>query len=222
MPPQSPPSRPEAADDLPLTSLQKGPHAALVSLNAVRALALLPPVGWQDEWAAQCSAHARYLVRADRAEHRQDPANPHHSTAGEACAHGHYFVSSQRDSGPERAVGYWATGPFHLPQLLDPRLKQVAFGEAHDPAGTMQSAGVLDVRRGLSGQAAYPVRFPAPGTVTPFREAARHEWPDPLPACRYRAPAGAPIARLAGPGVAVSAGALKVDGQPVAACLLTS
>ncbi|GGK25853.1 hypothetical protein GCM10008955_19490 [Deinococcus malanensis] len=119
-------------------------------------------------------------------------------------------------------MGYWATGPFHLPQLLDPRLKVVAFGEAHDPAGAMRSAGVLDVRRGLLGQAAYPVRFPAPGTVTPYREAARYEWPDPLPGCRYRAPAGAPVALLAGSDVTVSAAALKVNGQAVDACLLTA
>lgn len=214
------PSPPQAAPPRP--SPQHRSAAALASLNAVRALARLPPVDWQDDWAAQCAAHARYLVRADRAEHRQDPASPHHSEAGEACAHGHYFVSSQQTSGPERAVGYWATGPFHLPQLLDPRLKVVAFGEAHDPAGATQSAGVLDVRRGLSGQGAYPVRFPAPGTVTPYREAARYEWPDPLPGCGYRAPAGAPVALLAGPDVTVSAAALKVNGQPVAACLLTA
>ncbi|WP_189007455.1 CAP domain-containing protein [Deinococcus malanensis] len=224
------PSVPEPTPDLPSAPRaatsplppQQHPSAALASLNAVRALAQLPAVGWQDDWAAQCAAHARYLVRADRAEHRQDRSSPHHSEAGEACAHGHYFVSSQPPSGPERAMGYWATGPFHLPQLLDPRLKVVAFGEAHDPAGAMRSAGVLDVRRGLLGQAAYPVRFPAPGTVTPYREAARYEWPDPLPGCRYRAPAGAPVALLAGSDVTVSAAALKVNGQAVDACLLTA
>ncbi|MFC4638494.1 CAP domain-containing protein [Deinococcus hohokamensis] len=198
--------------------------AALSAVNRVRTLAGLAPVSWQSAWAAQCAAHARYLVKADRAEHREDPASPYRSAQGEACAHGHYFVSSQPASGATRALGYWATGAFHLPQLLHPGLRQVALGEAHDAAGSFESAAVLDVRRGLTqdGPAPYPVRFPAPGATSPYREAARQEWPDPLSGCGYAAPAGAPIALLLGPGPAVQAAALKVNGQPVEACLLTA
>lgn len=199
------------------------PALGLLDVSAVRRLAALPPVATDGAWTAQCRAHAQYLVRADRGEHREDPASPYRTPAGEACAHGHYFVSSRSASGPEQALAYWAAGPFHLPQLIDPRLKRVALGVAHDAAGVVQSAVVLDVRRGLSGPGTYPVRFPAPGMHSPLREAARSEWPDPLPACAgYAAPVGAPMALLLGPGREVQAAALKVNGKPAPACLLTA
>ncbi|WP_309570239.1 CAP domain-containing protein [Deinococcus sp.] len=196
--------------------------ASLGSVNAVRILAALPAVARTPEWDAQCAAHARYLVKADRGEHREDPASPYRSAAGEACAAGHYFVSSQPASSADRAVMYWATGAFHLPQLIDPRLTRVAFGGAHDGAGGVQSAAVLDVGRGLTGTGKYPVRFPAPGRVSPYTTAASSEWPDPTPSCAgYAAPLGAPVALLLGPGGRATGAAIKVNGRPVAACLLT-
>ena len=76
------------------------PAPSLLDVNAVRRLAALPPVGTDAAWAAQCRAHAQYLVRTDRGEHREDLASPHRTPAGEACAHGHYFVSSQAAAGP--------------------------------------------------------------------------------------------------------------------------
>lgn len=195
----------------------------LDSLNAVRRLAGLPPVGRNSAWQAQCGAHARYLALADRGEHREDPASPYRTADGEACAHGHYFVSSQPASGAARAMTYWATGAFHLPQLLDPRLTSAAFAVAHDTSGDVQSAAVLDVRRGLTGQAVYPVRFPASGRVSPLSTAARFEWPDPIPGCAgYAHPVGAPVALLLGYGQSVRSAAIKVNGKPVAACLLTA
>lgn len=226
-PSPAPTSTPPGPATTPPPPASAGP-TALRALNQVRALAHLPAVAWQPDWAAQCAEHARYLVRADRAEHREDPLSPYRTAQGEACAQGHYFVSAQPDSAALRALAYWATGAFHLPQLLDPRLRQVALGEAHDQQGAFESAVVLDVRRGLSpgrvaaGQAPYPVRFPAPASQSPYREAAQEEWPDPLPGCGYAAPAGAPVALLLGPGGEVQEAALKVNGQPVAACLLSA
>ncbi|WP_221088195.1 CAP domain-containing protein [Deinococcus aquaedulcis] len=199
--------------------------AALAPLNAVRRRAGMAPVKLQAAWAPGCAAHARYLVREDRAEHRQDPKSPYHSAAGEACAPGHYFVSSQPDSGAGRAVGYWASGAFHLPQLLDPRLTQVALGVAHDGRGALRTAVVLDVRRGL-GKAAgrYPVRYPAPGATGPGGPAAAGEWPDPTAGCAGLAGTpGAPVALLLGPdGPAVRSAQVWVNARPQPACLLTA
>ncbi|MFT2720707.1 CAP domain-containing protein [Deinococcus sp. A31D244] len=200
---------------------------ALALLNSLRAGAGVGAVQAEPGWQAGCAAHARYLVRADRAEHREDPASPFRSAAGEACAPGHYFVSSQPGSDLRRALSYWVGGAFHLPQLLDPRLTRVAFGEAHDAGGAFQSAAVLDVRRGLSapdGQT-YPVRYPGPESgldlaVAPAGASAS-EWPDPLVHCGLNE-AGAPVALLMGPGVTVRGASLKVNGQPVPACLLSA
>ncbi|GGN36076.1 CAP domain-containing protein [Deinococcus daejeonensis] len=196
----------------------------LAGLNRVRARAGLQAVTAEAAWQAGCAGHARYLVRADRAEHREDPANPFRSAAGEACAPGHYFVSSRAESGPERALTYWVGGAFHLPQLIDPRLTRVAAGVAHDAAGAFQSAVVLDVRRGLTGAARYPVRYPGPGQSAPSLRAATGEWPDALAGCPAVAARGAPVALLLGPDRAgeVTGVTLRVNGQAVGACLLTA
>lgn len=208
------------------------PSVSLDDLNQLRQLAGLGPLTAEPAWAAGCAAHARYLVGVDRGEHTEDPQHPLSSAEGVACAPGHYFVSSRPDSGADRALGYWATGAFHLPQLLDPRLGRVALGLAHDIQGEVQSAAVLDVRRGLSRPARYPVRFPQAASRSPYRAGAGSEWPDPLPGCPgYDHPVGPPVALLLGPdaegggagvsGSGVSGAALKVNGRPVAACLLT-
>ncbi|GGS19696.1 CAP domain-containing protein [Deinococcus knuensis] len=223
-PPVSPVPPPAADPEATGTLEVTGP---LPLLNRLRAGAGVGAVQAEPDWQAGCAAHARYLVRADRAEHREDPASPFRSAAGEACAPGHYFVSSQPDSDLRRALAYWVGGAFHLPQLLDPRLTRVAFGEAHDAGGAFRSAAVLDVRRGLGapdGQA-YPVRYPGPEagldlTVAPA-SASASEWPDPLVHCGLKE-AGAPVALLMGAGVTVRSAALKVNGQPAAACLLSA
>lgn len=238
--PEAPlPAAPESAPDLqpePVLSdpvppvpaqptTDSTPDPALALLNRLRAGAGVGAVRAEPDWQAGCAAHARYLVRADRAEHREDPASPFRSAAGEACAPGHYFVSSQPGSDLRRALSYWVGGAFHLPQLLDPRLTRVASGEAQDAGGAFRSAAVLDVRRGLGAAAgeAYPVRYPGPEAGLELAAfpagASAFEWPDPLVHCGLSG-AGAPIALLMGPGVTVRGAALKVNGRPVPACLL--
>ncbi|UBV41785.1 CAP domain-containing protein [Deinococcus taeanensis] len=200
-------------------------RAVLVALNRVRARAGLPGVQERAAWAAGCALHARYLVREDRAEHREAPGSAFRTPDGEACAPGHFFVTSRADSGALRALTYWVGGAFHLPQLLDPRLTWVAFGEAQDAAGGVRSAAVLDVRRGLSGTARYPVRYPAPGKAVPALPAATAEWPDALAGCpAVSGLRGAPVAALLGPDAApaVTGVTLRVNGQAWPACLLTA
>ncbi|MXV21304.1 CAP domain-containing protein, partial [Deinococcus xianganensis] len=194
-PPASAQSAPDTPEPLLAPPASASPESAppelagartsplLAGLNRVRARARLQTVTAEAAWQAGCAGHARYLVREDRAEHRQDPASPFRSAAGEACAPGHYFVSSRAESGPERALTYWMGGAFHLPQLIDPRLTRVAAGVAHDAAGAFQSAVVLDVRRGLTGVGRYPVRYPGPGQAAPSLRAATGEWPDALAGC---------------------------------------
>lgn len=227
-PPLPAPAQPAPDAPEPLLAPPGAPGARtsplLAGLNRVRARAGLQTVMAEAAWQAGCAGHARYLVRADRAEHREDPASPFHSAAGEACAPGHYFVSSRAESRPERALTYWVGGAFHLPQLIDPRLTRVASGVAHDAAGGFQSAVVLDVRRGLTGAGRYPVRYPGPGQSAPSLRAATGEWPDALAGCPPVAARGAPVALLLGPARAaeVTGVSLQVNGTPLGACLLTA
>ncbi|GGR78163.1 CAP domain-containing protein [Deinococcus sedimenti] len=223
------PGRPTPTPPRPVVTTAPPAAAAPVSpllagLNRVRARAGMPAVKAEAAWQGGCAGHARYLVREDRAEHRQDPASPFRSAAGEACAPGHYFVSSRADATPERALRYWVGGAFHLPQLLDPRLTRVAAGVAHDEGGGFRSAVVLDVRRGLTGAARYPVRYPAPGQAAPTLTAVTGEWPDALAGCPPRPVRGAPIALLLGPARPqdVTAASLSVNGRRAGACLLTA
>lgn len=198
----------------------------LAALNAGRKLAGQAPVRAEPGWLAECAAHAAYMASTDTGSHREDPASPEFTAAGARCAGGHYFVSSDPTATAGRALAYWFSAPFHAPQLLDPRLERVAIGLGRDSAGEVQTAVALEVRRGRNeaSEASWPVYFPAEGTVSPHTHAANVEWPDPLAACPgYAAPTGPPILLLLGPGRAtqVQSGALKVNGQPAALCLLT-
>lgn len=199
----------------------------LTALNAGRQLAGQAPVRAEPGWLSECAAHAAYMAATDTGTHREDPASPQFTAAGARCAGGHYFVSSDPQATAGRALAYWFSAPFHAPQLLDPRLERVAIGVGRDTAGEVQTAVALEVRRGRggAGKAAWPVYFPAQGAVSPHTHAATFEWPDPLTACTgYAAPTGPPILLLLGPGrePAVQSGALKVNGQPAALCLLTA
>lgn len=195
----------------------------LAALNAVRALAGLPGVKAEPGWQAECDAHANYLTRTDTGSHREDPADPHYTPAGANCAHAHYYVTVRPEATATQALTYWQNGPFHLPQLLDPRLSRAAFSVKHDTAGDIHTAAVLDVKRGRTGAAKYPVRFPRPGSVLAPQVLSRFEFPDALPGCPgYAHPVGAPIALLLGQGRAARRAELKINGKAAAVCLLTA
>ncbi|RJF69676.1 CAP domain-containing protein [Deinococcus cavernae] len=197
--------------------------APLTALNAVRALAGLPGVKAEPGWQAECDAHANYLTRTDTGSHREDPADPHYTPAGANCAHAHYYVTLRPEATATQALTYWQNGPFHLPQLLDPRLSRAAFSVKHDTAGEIHTAAVLDVKRGRTGAAKYPVRFPRPGSVLAPQALSRFEFPDALPGCPgYAHPVGAPIALLLGQGRAARRAELKINGKAAAVCLLTA
>ncbi|WP_420796085.1 CAP domain-containing protein [Deinococcus cavernae] len=173
--------------------------------------------------AAECDAHANYLTRTDTGSHREDPADPHYTPAGANCAHAHYYVTLRPEATATQALTYWQNGPFHLPQLLDPRLSRAAFSVKHDTAGEIHTAAVLDVKRGRTGAAKYPVRFPRPGSVLAPQALSRFEFPDALPGCPgYAHPVGAPIALLLGQGRAARRAELKINGKAAAVCLLTA
>lgn len=220
MPPPAPTPPMSVPPPVPTAQLGSTP---LDTLNSVRALAGLPPVQHNNTWDAECQAHAAYLLATDTGSHSEDPANPHYSAAGAACASGHYFVTMRPDASVSRAVNYWMTGPFHLPQLLDPRLREVGFAVLHDLGGDVRTAAVLDLQRGRTGPAAYPVKFPAPNKTVGALSLSEFEYPDSLPTCAgYVHPVGAPIALLQGSSKTATAGRLKVGGQEVQSCLLTA
>lgn len=115
------------------------------------------------------------------------------------------------------------TGPFCLPQLLDPRLREVGFAVLHGLGGDVRTAAVLDLQRGRTGTPTYPVKFPAPNKAVAALALSEFEYPDSLPACAgYTHPVGAPIALLQGPSKTATVGKLKVGGQAVESCLLTA
>ncbi|MEK7215130.1 MAG: CAP domain-containing protein, partial [Chloroflexota bacterium] len=169
----------------------------LARVNQFRALAGLPPVTENSEWSDGCQKHARYMATNDFIGHTETEGAPGFTPEGLACAQkGNVFVSSNPNTPETRSIDAWITGPFHALGIIDPKLRQVAFGAATDEAGPFRYGAALDVLRGLDSRVSptYPVRFPGDGGAMPLRLYDGAESPDPLTSCPgYTAPTGPPI-----------------------------
>lgn len=200
----------------------------LATVNGFRGLAGLPPVTENPEWSVGAAAHAQYAVREDYVGHSEDPASPFYSEAGLLAAqNGNVAGTSAVDPRVAWAVDLWMTGPFHAIGILDPVLAVSGYGAfSEEDGGDVQSAAVLDVIRGRTGDDAslpYPVVFPGEGTTLPLGRYPGGESPDPLTACPgYEQPTGPPLFVLAGPSgtlTALGVSSLLRDGAPVEHCI---
>jgi len=169
----------------------------LSRVNALRAMADLPPVVENPAWTQGCIYHARYVVKNDELTHYEDPNNPWYTQEGyEAGRNGNVMCSSNIATSDIYAINLWMTGPFHGLGIVDARLQQVAFGSYREKIGMWQMAATLDVLRGInwSAPATYPVFWPANGKTVDLTSFPGGEYPDPLASCPgYTAPAGLPI-----------------------------
>lgn len=198
----------------------KGLPLALEEANRHRAIAGLGPVTENPDWSRGGELHARYMVKNDEMGHSEDPAKPFFSQEGlDAAKNGNVFVSSMAGTDSKVPVNFWMTGPFHQVAVIDPELSVSGFGEYREEGGTWAYGAVLEVGRGrvkLPADFRFPVRYPEEGQVMPNLSFGGNEWPDPLTSCPgYKAPTGAPLVLMLGPGdrkPAVEASVL-VDAQ---------
>lgn len=183
---------------------EASPAPWLARVNLYRAMAGLPPVNEEPSLSNAVLQHARYMVRNDRIEHRQNARDRLASAAGaEAAAASNLAGSTSPAETDEWAVDTWMQAPFHALGILDPGVVSVGFGIHRAADGRIQTAAGLDIIRGRRpvprGQR-YPVIWPGDGSVVPMG-AHLSEYPDPLSACPgYAAPAGLPLVVQLGTG----------------------
>ena len=175
-------------------------------VNFYRTTANLPPVTENPLWSAGAVKHSKYLVKNDTTGHTEDPLKPWYTPEGaEAGGSGNVTTDYTTTMSDAEAIDNWMAAPFHAVGILDPGLEKVGFGMYREEDGGIQSAGTLDVIRGLGdipSSVKFPIAWPANGATIPASiRQFTSEWPDPLTSTPgYTAPAGLPIILQLGSG----------------------
>ena len=178
----------------------------LAQINAARASAGLLPVVEEPEWSAGSVLHSRYMVKNNYVGHDEETNNAWYTPEGRAAGqNGNAYANYAHDESDPPGIDAWLTTPFHLVNVLDPRLARTGFGayreatvdpkQDADPDEYWVGA-TLDVARGLDRErehALYPVFFPGNGQKMPYSRYFGAEHPDPLTSCPDRAFQGAPL-----------------------------
>ncbi len=205
----------------------------LARVNYYRAMVKLAPVREDPALSDGERNHTRYLVdnyaglirrgvNTGAEMHSEDPARPGYSPVGFRAAQSSdidEWPGPQRPPSPTWAIDDWITGAFHRLNILNPGLREVAYGLACN-GGTCAAA--LDVLTGAERPSLAPRRMAAPIEFPPAGASVAlgplfGEWPDPLSACPgYQAPAGLPVTLQLGSmfDARLSAYRLIRDGDP--------
>jgi uncharacterized protein YkwD len=207
-PRQAPPSVPEQRASVASAADQRRAPAPywLAQINAARASAGLLPVVEEDEWSAGGVLHSRYMVKNNYVGHDEETSNAWYTPEGRAAGqNGNAYANYAHDESDPPGIDAWLTTPFHLINVLDPRLAKTGFGWYREGPGdakkdadpdAYQIGATLDVARGIDADrepARYPVFFPGNGQTMPYSRYFGSEHPDPLTSCPDRAFQGAPL-----------------------------
>jgi uncharacterized protein YkwD len=183
------------------------PQPAWLSyLNRFRRMANLPPISEGTAYTLGSQLHSRYMVVNDEPiAHSENVNNPLYDEAGHlAGKNGNIFATSQLEADYVWGINFWISAPFHLVPMISPGLETVGYGNYNEEIGSFHMAAVMDVRsapRSESGQAEYPIFFPADGSETWIVRHSLFEWPDSTESCPgYSRPTGAPIVLQIGSG----------------------
>ncbi len=182
----------------------------LAHLNAYRAMAKLAPVSDEPSLSEGELSHTRYLVENYAGPishgvnigvgmHEEETGKPGFTRIGLHAAQNSdvaEWPGPTPPSSPNWALDDWMTGAFHRINILNPRLRQVAYGQSCGDFGVCTAA--LNVLGGAerseySLPLATPILFPPPGSTVGLGP-LHGEWPDPTSSCSgYGTPAGLPI-----------------------------
>jgi len=193
-PPAAPPAESEASSSVPAPQWLK-------RLNYYREIARENPVNEDEALSDGDRKHSKYLLEnylellkhgenLGSGMHTEEPDKPWYTPEGAAAAaHSDVFEGcSPLDA--NGAIDGWMSGPFHRLSMLNPGLATAGFGTYRK--GGCWTAG-LDLHQGTKPRTlSHPIEFPPDGSTIAL-EFTRNEWPDPLTACGYDAPAGLPI-----------------------------
>jgi hypothetical protein len=212
-------------------------------LNHYRSLARQFPVSEDPALSKGAVNHARYVVanygdmirkgKIDASIHTEDPKKPFYTPegkkAGEQSDIDAVYTSPPETPDATGAIENWITGPLHRMWMMNPRLRDVGYGEYCQDG---VCASVLNVRSGVAddassdrsiiARAADPVMFPPDGATihNGTFSAEESEWPDPLATCGYATPTGLPITlQISGKGpVSIDNTSITHNGSAVESC----
>jgi hypothetical protein len=170
----------------------------LAHINVVRAAAGLSPVVEEAAWSTGSTLHSRYMVKNNYVGHQEEADNPWYTAEGLAAGlHGNAYANYTLDESEQFGIDAWLTTPFHLINVIDPRLTRTGFGWYRErQQDGYQIGATLDVARGIDPERerpSLPVFFPGHGKTMPYSRYFGVEHPDPLTSCPDRAFQGAPI-----------------------------
>jgi uncharacterized protein YkwD len=206
-------------------------------LNGYRAMAGLEAVREDSILSAGGFKHARYLVKNNgpggglgAGMHTEDRGKPWYSDEGLRAARSsdiEQWWGSRARSRPTSgwAIDEWMASTWHRMAILNPRLREVGYGEYCENGACV---AVLDVLSRLGASGFAPAAVPAPIAFPPDGATVRiaalgDEWPDPLSSCRgFSTPAGLPITIQLGAFVPARLSAFSLrrgdDSQTLEAC----
>jgi Cysteine-rich secretory protein family len=193
-------------------------------LNAVRSMSLLPAVSSNAAWGSGCYNHSRYMTMNRMITHSESTSNRWYSTSGAyAAPRSNLAMASPYGAlgTGSRAIDLWAVGPFHALGMLNPKLKSVGWG-MYRASGRSDSAA-LNIRSGVVSTAAatYPVKWPGPGSTTPYLRFSGGETPNPIQGMGYATPTGPPIIIQFASAPSITAYSLRLDTTALSCKLVT-
>ena len=185
--------KPAGADDRAVAG--SGP-AWLGFVNGHRSAAGLPRLDENVARGSGCRSHARYIVETGDFAHGEDERSSWYSAAGHECGKASNIIASASPLTDEEAITGIMHGPFHAIAVIDPQLRETAYGAYQNSAGVFTSAAVLDVSRGRGSvpeSVSFPIMWTKQGATATILSYAVIENPDPLTNCSgYRTPTGRP------------------------------
>jgi len=200
----------------------------LAHLNAYRAMVKLAPVSDEPSLSEGELNHTRYLVEnyaalishgvnTGAAMHSEESGKPGFTPSGLHAAQTSdvaEWPGPTPPASPDWALDDWMTGAFHRINILNPNLREVAYGQSCGDFGVCTAAlNVLaGAERPILGALplAAPILFPPPNSTVALGP-LHGEWPDPVSACPgYGTSAGLPITLQLGAMVDARLGAYRL------------
>ncbi len=212
-----------------LVTYTVGLSAMWERIAAFRQSAGVPALQYNAAYAADCQAHAAYMVTNDVLTHTERTGDPGYTVGGYAAGQAGALAGFAYTGGDYQEV--WAadvlmSDPFTAMQVLNPWLRWSGAGTAADTSGALRQAGCLDIARGVDYLATpgYPVVWPPDGGDTPVLAYQGGAAPDPLASCGFSAPSGPPVVFILGDGATspqVSASSFSENGAARPYCIYT-
>lgn len=196
--------------------------------NAIRRMAGLDAVTFDDEASMNCWLNGRYRAYNDVSGHVENPSLPYATSEGASCAGSSNLSMPYIKSGISTTtspVDRLFSAPFHAVGMLKNEQTSVGIGTFAQYAAKYPDYITIPTGVTSNGRrTAKVVTFPANEATTDLARYSGSEWPNPLTACQDAAfdpkTTGLPLIAMTGTWqeTTVTSASLKVDGRTVPTC----